>query len=795
MPDFLFEIQGESVAFTGSQNLAGPVTWSQTLLETIIKPPPIMTMDVGPYDGSFGNGGMGLMVIECEQYIQDRKSSPITSLTADVAKGAGTINVADTSSFPSNGTIWIDQEAILYSGKTANSFTGCTGAAYGTWEAAHTQTLEPSNAKTEVYGFNPTLLGRKCWLHEFDPLDPLNTKVTIAVGYMDGVTFSENGFQFSLLSVAQQLENSSIGTGTRASGSVLGSLEKIRNNTVAHSQLNPKTTSDDLVVELDDTRYPFPYDSAATAGKLADVSNCWLMIGDEVILARKSAYPAFSRPVNNVDVSSFGPRIQTIVPPYIRLGHTIQFVDSATSKVVTAKIVKFDGSGYIVHSAVGYAPAIASQWTTPDLQMFSNFERGKAETKPSEHQAGSEVQQVWLQEADHVDSVLQLLHSNNDSGNVYDVLPSWIGAGIRSTEIDTDSFDVLRPYSTPVIRVIKEPLSPKQILVDLAHITGGRIFVSENGKVTARRDFAPYPDTQTVFSADIEEAIAVPGWDTRTANVYNMWSWKMRNVTTNFRMERSTRKYKERSFSPVETEMLVAGISMGLAEAVAVSTLMRYDTPAPEITLDISEDSTVILQPGQNVLVTFLHLPDQQGSEGITAELYEVIEYAPNGSTVSLRLLRLPQQGNVGLVAPAALVQGVSGSDITLQSSSSTHLAPTQSKLNTPVADILGSGEDGTEDVDWFRVNDPVQFIDASTLGNATPTTAVTTISSVDYATRIIQVASKPAWLAADDIMRLATYATTKAGLNQSLRLPYFLFWADSTPAMPGGDAAYEWGM
>lgn len=794
MPDYLLEIQGESVAFTGAQNDSGPVTWSQSLLEAIIKPPPIMTMDVGPYDGTFGNGGMGVGMIECASYVQDRKTSPVTTLTADVTVGATTINVADTSAFPTSGAIWIDQEAYLYSGKTATTFTGCTPASYGTWEAAHTQTLEPANAKTEVYGFNPTLHGRKCWIHEFDPRDPSNTKVTIAVGYLDGLEFSDTGFTFHLLSVAQQLENQSIATGLRASGSVLGSLERVRNHKVIHTKFSEKATSDDLIVELDDTRYPFPYDDSATAGSLVDVDNCWLMVGSEVMLARKSAYPAFVRPVNNVDVSSFGPRIQTIVPPYLRLGHTIRFTDSATSKVINTTIVKIEGH-YITHAAVGYAPAVASTWDTPDLQLLTNFERAKAETKAEDHDAGTEVKQVWVQEADHVDSVLQLLHSSNGSNNAYDTLPDWVGAGVRETEIDTDSFDVLRPYSTPIVRVLDEPLAPKQALVHLAHVTGGRIFVSEDGKVTARRDFAEYPDTDSAYSLDIDEATKIPLWRTDTGLVYNHWSWNMRGVAANFRMERSTRKYRERKFPEVSADFLVAGVSLGLAEAVAVSTLMRYDLPTPEITVEIPEESSNILQPGQNVSVTFLWLPDQAGGEGITSGLYEVVEFSPNGSTVSLRLLRLPQQGNVGLVAPAALVQGVSGSDVTLKSSSSTHLAPTQSKLNTPIADILGTGEDGTEDVDWFRVNDPVQIIDASTLGNATPTTANTTITSVNYTTRVIQLGSKPAWLAADDIIRLATYATTKAGANQSLRTPYFLFWANNTPAMPGGDDPYVWGM
>lgn len=792
--DYLLEIQGEDVAFTGSQANAAPVSWSQSLLETIMEPPPIQTMDVDPYDGSFGNGGMSVMVIECEAYLRDRKASPITTLTADLAAGATTANVASTSAFASSGAIWIGREAIAYSGKTATSFTGLTRGAYGTWDVDHAKTQAPANTKTEVYGFNPTLFGRKCWIHSFDPTDPLNTKVTIAVGYIDGVTFSATGFQFALISVAQALEDESIGTGLRASGTILGSLEQVRNNTLVHSVLSDKATSNDLLVELDDLTYPFPYDTSATAGQLADVASLWLKAGDEVIKARKSAYPAFVRPVNNVDVSAFGPRIQTIIPPFLRLGHAIRFTDSATSLVIDATVTRID-SGYITHSAVGYAPAVATTWSTPGIQLFSGLDRAQAGTKAGEQREGLEMQQVYVQESDHVDSVLQLLHSGNDSGNAYDVLPGWIGAGVRATEIDTDSFDALRPYSTPIVRVIDGPMSPKRILKDLAHITGGRVFVSQDGKVTARRDFAPYPDTTAVYTADYDKATEIPSWATRTDRVYNQWTWKMPGVTTNFAMDRSVALYGERSLPEIETGLVVAGVSLGVAEAVAIATLMRHDRPNPEITITIAEDSAVILQPGQVVSVTFLHLPDQEGGSGITSELYEVIEYAPSGETVSVRLLRLPQQDNVGLIAPAAIVQGVSGSDITLKASSVTHLASSQSRLNTELTQILGAGEDGTEDADWFILHDAVQFIDASTLGGATPTTANTTITSVNYATRIIQVATLPGWLAAGDYMRLDTYATTKAGALQPLRTPWFVFWADNTPALPGGDEPYVWGM
>ncbi len=52
-----------------------------------------------------------------------------TYLTADPGSGGTTLNVADTTYFPNAGTLYIDNELISYTGKTATTFTGCTRAA------------------------------------------------------------------------------------------------------------------------------------------------------------------------------------------------------------------------------------------------------------------------------------------------------------------------------------------------------------------------------------------------------------------------------------------------------------------------------------------------------------------------------------------------------------------------------------------------------------------------------------------------------------------------------------------
>jgi hypothetical protein len=60
----------------------------------------------------------------------DREPPNITWLDANCNATDTTITVASTAGFSSTGTIWIDSEAITYTGVTATTFTGCTRGAY-----------------------------------------------------------------------------------------------------------------------------------------------------------------------------------------------------------------------------------------------------------------------------------------------------------------------------------------------------------------------------------------------------------------------------------------------------------------------------------------------------------------------------------------------------------------------------------------------------------------------------------------------------------------------------------------
>lgn len=59
-----------------------------------------------------------------------------------VGSGDSSIIIDDASSFPSSGTINIETEVITYTGKTGNTFTGCTRGTYGTTAIEHADRSE-----------------------------------------------------------------------------------------------------------------------------------------------------------------------------------------------------------------------------------------------------------------------------------------------------------------------------------------------------------------------------------------------------------------------------------------------------------------------------------------------------------------------------------------------------------------------------------------------------------------------------------------------------------------------------
>lgn len=81
-----------------------------------------------------------------------------TTLSGSLTASATTINVGSTGDFLAMNTIWIDDEEILFTGKTATSFTGVTRGVNGTKATSHATGgmvySEPAGIVNQVAGFN-----------------------------------------------------------------------------------------------------------------------------------------------------------------------------------------------------------------------------------------------------------------------------------------------------------------------------------------------------------------------------------------------------------------------------------------------------------------------------------------------------------------------------------------------------------------------------------------------------------------------------------------------------------------
>jgi len=93
--------------------------------------------------------------------------APVTRLTSAITSSQTTIGVDDLSYFPDKGTLYIDNEMISYTGRSATNgagnFTGCTRAASLTqWQMGSSQTFTAGAAATHALGVGVISIGNTC---------------------------------------------------------------------------------------------------------------------------------------------------------------------------------------------------------------------------------------------------------------------------------------------------------------------------------------------------------------------------------------------------------------------------------------------------------------------------------------------------------------------------------------------------------------------------------------------------------------------------------------------------------
>lgn len=93
--------------------------------------------------------------------------SPVTALTSTITNIQTTIPVAELSYFPTAGTLYVDNEIVSYTGKSATSgpgnFTGCTRAAsLSQWQAGTTSSFTAGAAASHTSGTGIVLISNTC---------------------------------------------------------------------------------------------------------------------------------------------------------------------------------------------------------------------------------------------------------------------------------------------------------------------------------------------------------------------------------------------------------------------------------------------------------------------------------------------------------------------------------------------------------------------------------------------------------------------------------------------------------
>jgi hypothetical protein len=148
--------------------------------------------------------GGGLLQFPNGAFYQDG----VTTLTANMTNNSTTpIQVTSTAGFLSAGALLIETELIIYTGKTATTFTGITRGAYGSTNVAHTAGVYVSEAQSFtsptiplVVSMTQTSASNQVYI---DPLD--NTKIVHAIAGYYNIQFS-----FQMLNFDNVIDNVTI---------------------------------------------------------------------------------------------------------------------------------------------------------------------------------------------------------------------------------------------------------------------------------------------------------------------------------------------------------------------------------------------------------------------------------------------------------------------------------------------------------------------------------------------------------------------------------------------------------
>jgi len=156
-----FELESEHQGTTPHEEL---VTTGHTAEEGVYQ------IDIA-YDGSIGNIKVNRIAVWLPSgfsYVSGT-SNAVTTLTEGIDDTVDVIPVASTVLFPSQGTLYIDNEQIEYTDTEKTSFTGCTRGVNGTTPAPHS---EGATVNGTLVAGEPTLGDFRdgtAYIWDFDP--------------------------------------------------------------------------------------------------------------------------------------------------------------------------------------------------------------------------------------------------------------------------------------------------------------------------------------------------------------------------------------------------------------------------------------------------------------------------------------------------------------------------------------------------------------------------------------------------------------------------------------------------
>lgn len=777
----LLEIECCQTAIASEEGI--PTTWATQTLIGIEEVPDGQTLAIDLDTFEPDAGGTQIVTRDLSSLLEHRKTSPRTLTTADASAGDATLNVSDTADFPGLGIAWLGRQAVSYTGKTGTTLTGCTWGALGSEE-------RDVLGGAVVYGYNPTLQDRRCWLYWVDRNNP-SSKSLRYQGYITKISHQEGTSHISILSEVKKLID---GAGLRpeyAKGRLVGEMKALGGA--------------DIEIAISDPDVPF----SSNSGTGWDRSH--LKIDDEIIEFKTSNAIV---PKSSVDVVSVvsAYRLRVDGEKLFRVGDQFDIEDSGTGEII--------GSGKI--SAITAVPSSTDYYfdyslTSPSFTITAgdhvrgnyhalipgySVQRGAFDTTQAAHEDGAQVDELRVLEGDQLDIFFWLLFSDTGQGTggaasgKWDILPVGWGLGLPASAIDLDTFAGLADRSEYRQYRFTGPVDLLDLLAWMGMSCNAYLPFGEDGVLRAVVLQDLYPDTTTAYTLDLTTMHEDASWgfDWDSDRVANIWVIRQDYDEQGETRRRATIEIREsidlvgaKPLPPLQDLGIRSGKSDGVIKAHGYGRLLHRAHPMLRIQIDVRLQESLNLRPGALVTVNLPYIADGQGGQQQTATVFVLQEIAPADSEGKIGMTLIEHAGvaNVALIAPAAYVASYIGTDVVIETQANSHFS-----------------QSGTEDISHWLAGDYVILWDVSTFGTGTVRSLSTTISAIDVGTRTLTLAAVPTipgqgWtLAAGDEIRLDKYDTQRdTSPVGGERIDRYAALATGTPPDLDGDPAFVYGV